>query len=90
MDNNCFNIIGLITITVGAILLTISSEKQINSINGLMNHIKQAYGRWSAEPISDIDNVKFDKNLKTTKWLSKLGYLLFIAGFVFQLISVLK
>lgn len=89
MNYNCFNIIGLIVITVGAILLTISSEKQINSINGLMNHIKKAYGYASMGPISDTDKIKFDKNITITKWMSKIGYLFFIIGFVFQLISVL-
>ena len=83
-------IYGLISNFIGAILLVIGTSIQTKSICKIIDTIADKLGYWEAEPIPTDLIKKFRSQNKLSSWLNLIGYLLFIGGFLLQLIGLAK
>ena len=79
--------IGLLFNTAGAVILTIASAREGDYLVNILSLMKDTYGRYDSnikEVVPEID--RLIKRKGRNKILNKIAWLMFIIGFIFQLV----
>ena len=79
--------IGLLFNTAGAVILTIASASEGDYLVNILSLMKDTYGRYDSnikEVVPEID--RLIKRKGRNKILNKIAWLMFIIGFIFQLV----
>ncbi|MFT4754800.1 MAG: hypothetical protein ACI85Q_002362 [Salibacteraceae bacterium] len=84
---NWLAIIGLILNVIGSFLFIIDSNRLSGMLAKMVHHMADGYGTWDSNTFEKHEIEELQRKISTSKRLTSYGYLLFIGGFILQLIA---